>query len=111
MALYYLTLENFFEPTAVHRLGSETRLHSSVEFWSREDFEHKELSVFFSEDNPGLFGVLSSSSKVDPRETAGRLAPWIPVTIQPYEVKDPSRIRAEEFSEKAVRYLRLHLKL
>ena len=105
MALYYLTLENFFEPTTVHRIGSETRLHSSVEFWSKEDFKQKELSVFFSEDNPGLFGVLSSSSRVDPRETAVRLAPWIPVTIQPYEVEDPLRVRAEEFS-RSRRYLR-----
>ena len=110
MALYYLTLENFFEPTSVHRIGSENRLHSSVEFWSKEDFEQKELSVFFSEDNPGLFGVLSSSSRVDPRETAVRLAPWIPVTIQPYEVEDSLRVRAEEFSEKVVRYLRSKFK-
>jgi hypothetical protein len=110
MALYYLTLENFFEPAAVHRIGSETTLHSSVEFWSKEDFEQKELSAFFSEDNPGLFGVLSSSSRVDPRETAVRLTPWIPVTIQPYEVEDSLRVRAEEFSEKVVRYLRLRFK-
>jgi hypothetical protein len=110
MALYYLTLENFFEPAAVHRIGSETRLHSSVEFWSKEDFAQKELSDFFSDENPGLFGVLSSSSRVDPRETAVRLAPWIPVTIQPYEVKDSLRVRAEEFSEKVVRYLRLRFK-
>ena len=110
MALYYLTLENFFEPTAVHRIGSETRLHSSVEFWSKEDFEQKELSAFFSEDNLGLFGVLSSSSRVDPRETAVGLAPWIPVTIQPYEVEDSLHVRVGEFSEKVVRYLRLRFK-
>ena len=109
--LYYLTLENFFEPTAVHRIGSQTRLHSSVEFWSKEDFEQKDLSVFFSDDNPGLFGVLSSSTKVDPRETVERLAPWIPVTIQPYEVEDePLRVRVGEFSEKVVRYCRLRLR-
>jgi hypothetical protein len=108
--LYYLTLENYFVPSAVHRIGSERRLHSTVEFWTKEDFDQKDVSAFFSPDNPGLFGVLSSSAKVDPHDTATRLAPWIPVTIQPYTAEESLRARAEEFSEKVVRYLRLHLR-
>jgi hypothetical protein len=108
--LYYLTLENFFVPSAVHCFGNERRLHSVGEFWSKEDFDQKDVAAFFSPDNPGLFGVLSSSAKVDPHDIARRLAPWIPVTIQPYTAEGSLRVRAEEFSEKVVRYLRLRFK-
>lgn len=110
MALYYLTLENFFEPSAVHRIGGERRLHSTVEFWLKEDFDQKDVSDLFSPDNPGLFGVLSSSARVDPHDIASRLAPWIPVTIQPYTAEESLWVRAKEFSEKVVRYLRLRFK-
>jgi hypothetical protein len=108
MSLYFLTLENFFSPDQIHIASSGRKygLHSTPEYWSREDFGNIDISRLFTAENRGLFAVLSSSARVRPDVLADRLRPWVDCELQPYDVMDTLTSRLVETYGKVVRRLR-----
>jgi hypothetical protein len=87
--LYFLTWEQLDDPGRFHvwpdDSGRPTRLHSSITIWTEAEYTATDFAAFFAPANPGLFGVVQSAIRADPRELAARLAPWIPCAVGPYQ--------------------------
>jgi hypothetical protein len=107
--LYYLTLEQMPDRDLLHvtpgESGRTTRLLSDVNIWTHEEWNGSDFSGFFAPTNPGLFAVVQSWLRVDPREMARRLSPWVPVTIGPYRPTTATLIRLRERYGQAVRQM------
>jgi hypothetical protein len=105
--LYFLTAEQLCDLSRFHvwpeETGRGTRLHSSVSVWTPEQYASTDFARFFADDNPGLFAVVQSAIKADPRDIARRLEPWIPYAIGPYRPWSSPVTRGRELYGSIVR--------
>jgi hypothetical protein len=92
--------------------AGQQALHADESVWFASDMQDWDAARHFAPDSDGLFAVVQSNTRIPLQRVVDKLAPYFPITLQPYQRHvDPALKGAELYSAVARRGLKLLRKL
>jgi hypothetical protein len=107
--LYWLTAEQdgLIERFHVPPEPGQRSLHAAESVWyagrDGKNLAEWNAAHHFGAEGDGLFAVVQSNTYLEPSRVAGKLAPYFPITIQPYERHRSLPLKARELYSAAAR--------
>lgn len=110
--LYWLNAERegLLDQFHVAAQPGQWTLHASESVWFADKMQAWDPAKHFAQGSDGLFAVVQSNTHISPQAVAKVLAPYFPISIQPYDRHIDYKLKAAEMysalTRRALKWLR-----